>query len=82
MSPVRDPFGRDRHVAGLDDGFESAAFVGRVALDCLHEVGDQVAPAFQLYINLGPGILQLVAEADQAVVRADNPAGNAESEQK
>jgi hypothetical protein len=34
----------------------------------------------QLYVDLAPGILDLVAQADQAVVESDTPQGNANDE--
>jgi hypothetical protein len=43
--------------------------VGHIALDRLHEVGDEVVPPLELHVDLGPGILVAVAECDEAVVR-------------
>ena len=58
----------DRRVAGLDHGFEGAALVGGVALDGLDEVRDEVESALELDVDLRPGVVDLVAAADQAVV--------------
>ena len=61
----------DGRVAGLDDGFERAAFVRGVALDGFDEVRDEIEPALQLDVDLRPGVVDLVAAPDQAVVGAD-----------
>ena len=45
--------------------------VGGVALHGLDQVGDEVEPALQLHVDLRPGVLDLVAPADQAVVGGD-----------
>ena len=50
---------------------ERLALVGGVALDGLDEVGDQVEAALELNVDLRPGVLDLVAPADQAVVGGD-----------
>jgi hypothetical protein len=44
-----------------------------VALGRLNEIGDQVVAALELHVDLGKGILELVAPAYQAVVYADRP---------
>ena len=61
----------DRRVAGLDHGVERLALVGGVALDGLDEVGDEVEAALELDVDLRPGVLDLVAPPDQAVVGGD-----------
>ena len=45
--------------------------MGGVALDGLDEVGDEVDAALELDVDLRPRVLDLVAPADQAVVRGD-----------
>ena len=61
----------DGGVAGLDDGVEGGLLVLGVTLDGLDQVGDQIVPALELHVDLRPGVLDLVAPADQAVVRRD-----------
>ena len=48
--------------------------MGGVALHRLDEVGDEVEPALELDIDLGPGVVHLVAAANEAVVGADDAA--------
>src|SRR5258706_39645 len=60
--------GADGRGARGDDALERALLVLRVALDRLHEVGDQVVAALELHVDLGPRVLGLVPAADQAVV--------------
>jgi hypothetical protein len=40
----------------------------RVALDRLDQVGDQVVPALERGLDLGPGVVDRVAFVDQPVV--------------
>jgi hypothetical protein len=47
--------------------------VGGIPLDGLHEVADEVVPPFELDVDLGPGLLDEVAELDEAVVGAEEP---------
>ncbi len=44
-----------------------------VALDCFHQVRDQVVPALELDVDLRPGILHLVAQLHQSVEYEDEP---------
>jgi len=44
----------------------------RVALDGLHEVGDEVVPPLELHVDLRPGGVDLVTEPDQPVVLHHN----------
>ena len=46
--------GRQQPRARVGDVLEDAGFVGRVALDRLHEVRDQIVPALQLVLHLAP----------------------------
>src|SRR5262249_43473272 len=45
--------------------------VGRVALDCLDEIGDEVVATLQLNVDLGPGVFRLDLLAHEAVVSGD-----------
>jgi hypothetical protein len=42
---------------GLGDGLEGLALVAGVALDRVHQVGDEVVAALQLGVDLGPGLV-------------------------
>src|SRR5690606_10201765 len=61
----------DGGVAGPDHGVEGLALVGRVPLHRLDEVRDQVEASLQLDVDLGPGVLDLVAATGEPVVGAD-----------
>ena len=65
--------GGDGRRPGTGDLVEHAALVGRVALDRLDQVRDEVVPAVQLDVDLPPGLLHQVPQPDEAVVRADDP---------
>jgi hypothetical protein len=52
-------------VARLDHGLERRALVLQVALGGLDEIGDEVVAALELHIDLGEGVLEAVAEADE-----------------
>ncbi len=43
-----------------------------VALHRFHQVGDQVVAALELHVDIGPRVVTLYFEADQAVVHADD----------
>src|SRR5882724_3975784 len=58
-------------VAGVDDGFESAFFVGGVAFDGFDEIGNEVVAALELDVDIGPGVVGLDFETDEGVVHAD-----------
>ena len=58
-------------IAGVDNSFESAFFMAGVAFDGFDEIGNQVVAALELNINVGPGVVALDFQADQAVVHAD-----------
>ena len=58
-------------IAGVDDGFEGAFFVAGVALHSFDEIGDQVVAALELDVDVGPGVVALDLEANEAVVHAD-----------
>ena len=61
----------DGGVAGFDDGVEGFLLVRGVGLDRLDQVRDQIDTALELHVDLGPGVLHLVAAADQTVVHED-----------
>ena len=50
---------------------EGLLLVRGVALDRLHQVRDQVVAPLELDVDLRPGVLHLVAQADEPVVDAD-----------
>jgi hypothetical protein len=47
--------------------------VGGVALHGLDQVGDQVVAALQLDVDAAPGLVDLVARADEGVPGRDDP---------
>src|SRR5207237_5120466 len=59
--------------AGVGDRLQGAPLVAHVAGDGVHEVGDQVMPALQLDVDLGPRLLGPVSGRDEAVVGEDQP---------
>ena len=44
-----------------------------VALHGVHQVRDEVVPALELHVNVGPGFGRLVLEANEAVVASPHP---------
>ena len=50
---------------------ERATLVSRVALDRLDQVRDQILAALELHLDLRPGVVDAVAELDEAVVERD-----------
>src|SRR5216684_952893 len=58
-------------VARVDDRFECALFVARIAFHGFHEVGYQVVAALQLNVDIRPGIVDLHFQPHQAVVHPD-----------
>jgi hypothetical protein len=72
--------GGEGDVAGLDDGLEGLALVLEVALGDFDEVGDEVVTALQLDVDLGEGVLEAVAEGDEAVVDAGDEEGGDQRE--
>ena len=57
----------------LGDLLEGLALVGRVPLDRLDQVGDQVVPAPELHVDLGPTLVGAVPVLHEAVERPDRP---------
>ncbi len=55
-----------------DNALERIFFVPRVTLHRFHEVGNQVVAALQLNVNVGPRVVRLHAQSDQAVVHTDD----------
>ena len=58
--------------ASLRDLLEGLALVGRVALDRLDQVRDQVVPALQLDVDPRPGLVDPVARPDDRVADEDH----------
>ena len=52
---------------------EDLALVRRVSLHRLDQVGDQVVPAAELHVDLGPTVLDAVPERDEPVEREHGP---------
>ena len=50
--------------------------MGSIALDRLHQVGNQVVAPGQLYVNLGESVLDAVAFVNETVVNTDAPEHN------
>ena len=70
----------DGAVAGLDHGLEGALLVARVALDRGHQRGDQVVPALELDVDVGPGVGGEQPEPGQAVVGECDEDGEGEED--
>ena len=72
---VVDDFGAELHLgnlgACLDDLRERLLLMGRISLDNLHEVGNEVVPLLKDGINGGKNVVYLVLLSDQRVVYAD-----------
>ncbi len=47
--------------------------MARIALDRIHEVRDEVIPAFELDVDITPGFVHSVLEPHQAIVQGDKP---------
>src|SRR5512134_3511823 len=69
----RGPRGGDGGAPCLDHPGKRLLLVGHVILDDLDQVRDEVVPAFQLHLDLVPGVPDLVAEPNEPVVRGDEP---------
>jgi len=63
----------DGLLARLRDVLEDFPLVLQIPLRRVDEVGDQVVPTLELNVDLGPGVLHAVLQADEAVVGADEP---------
>src|SRR4029077_6687852 len=55
----------------LSDRIQSTALVGGVALYRFDQVGDEISSAFELDVDVGPGVLRTHAQRDEAVVNED-----------
>src|SRR5208337_4585270 len=58
-------------VARVDDGFEGALFVGGITLHGFDEIRDEIVAAFELHIDVRPGVIASDLQPDQAVVHRD-----------
>jgi hypothetical protein len=65
---IRDGRRVDRPRARLRHAFEQATLVGRVPLDRSHEVRDEVIPATELHVDLGPAVVDAVPQRHETVV--------------
>ena len=72
VSAFGGAFAGDRAVAGGDDSFEGTFLVRGVAFYGFDEVGNQIVATLQLDVDIGPGVIALYLEADQAVVHRNN----------
>ena len=62
-----------RTPAGRDDCLERASLVAGVALDDCHHIRDEIVPAFQLHVDIGPGVVTQLPQARQAIEGEDGP---------
>src|SRR5919198_626022 len=62
-----------RAPARRDDCFERAAFVARVALHDRDDVGNEIMPAFELHVDVGPGVLAEPSQVNKPVERVHGP---------
>src|SRR5689334_7770583 len=46
--------------------------MGSITLDCLHEIGNQIITAFQLRVDIAPGIPDQIVQVDEPVVNGDH----------
>ena len=53
--------------------FEDLALVSRITLDRLDQVGNQIGATLELYVDVRPAPLGLVAEPDEVVEDQDRP---------
>ena len=65
--------GLQRAAARRDECFQRAALVASVALHDGHHVGNEIVPAFQLHVDIGPGVVAQLPQARQAIERVDDP---------
>jgi len=66
-------FGVHRRGTRGSDIFQHLLFVRRVTLDRFHQIGNQVMPALQLHVNVGPRFLGAVFERHQAIIIENQP---------
>src|SRR5581483_8340395 len=59
------------HGAIFRNVLEGGFFVGSIALDGFHEIGNQVVTALELHVNIGPGGVGAHPQLHQTVVEAD-----------
>ena len=59
-------------VARLDHGLQGRAFVARIALHRLNEIGDEIVPLAQLRVDIGLALLDHLAKSDKPVVNPDH----------
>lgn len=64
--------------AQLSDAIEDGLLMGGVALYHRNEVGDQVIAAFELGIDVAPGLGNVIAKGDKTVELENDISGNAE----
>src|SRR5690606_4852205 len=65
---LRRPLRHHRAAARLDDGVQRTAFVRRVALHGLDQVGHEVVAALELNVDVRPGCVRLYVQLDERVV--------------
>jgi hypothetical protein len=62
-----------RPAARLDHGLERGGLMGQVAARHLDQIGHQVVPPLELYVDLGKRIGDAVARLHQPVVNGNRP---------
>src|SRR5664280_872201 len=68
---LRRSGGGHGRTAIFGDVLEGPLFVRGVALHGFHQVGDKVVAAFQLHVDIGPGVVGADLQLHQTVVNAD-----------
>jgi hypothetical protein len=59
---------RDGLTSEFDHGREGPSLVGNISFDAFDQIGDQIAAAAKLNINLRPGIVRPVPQGDEPIV--------------
>jgi hypothetical protein len=60
-------------IAGLHDGIKRAPLVGRVALDRLDQVGNEVVALLKLDVDVGEGLPAALPQRNKAIVGHGKP---------
>ena len=75
LANLRRSLGANGIRTELDDGLQRAALVAHIAFDRLDQVGNEIMPALELHVDLGPGVVHLVAQVNETVVDRHEPEG-------
>jgi hypothetical protein len=66
----------DRGIAGADHVFERLTLMGGITLYSFNQIGDEVKASLELYVDLGPSVLDLVSATNQTVIGTDEGCPN------